>query len=61
MPPADDEFDTIIQIINDGLGEPEPTPPPSQPHRVLRFALGAVLWLLVANLSYVLGWLLAHG
>jgi hypothetical protein len=55
MPP--DQFDTIISGIKTG----RPAWGDGLPYPVLRFAAGAVLWLLAANLLYVLTWFLLHG
>lgn len=61
---SDDDFTDIITDVIAGYPGPAagpPQPSPEQPHRVLWFAVGAILWLLVAILGYVLMWFLLHG
>jgi hypothetical protein len=61
--PSADEFDTIIQAVNAGYPQPEagPVKHRRQPHPVLAFEVGTILFLAIAILGYVLVWLLRHG
>jgi hypothetical protein len=64
MHPDDDQFTELLtQVIADAPGpRPGPRRSPEPPaHRVLWFAVGTALWVLIAILGYVLVWLLLHG
>jgi hypothetical protein len=64
MHPDDAKFTDIITAVTAGYPGPQRGPQPSpepERHWVIWFAIGTILWLLVAVLGYALVWLLIHG